>query len=130
MVGFITTHIKSIFSKAWTKDRIMNAFILFRMREGRGSGFTGQFYDYIQKGAIFTIFAMNFGLKITSTMYLIFGIGYLIVCYYIGFIDEKRIGLWQKEKLMETSYINPYYQKLEKDIESIKKALKVKDGRG
>ena len=120
--NFLIAHLKSIASGKWTKARVLNAISLFRMREGRGSGIFNQFWDYVRKGADITIiFWAVFNLKLLPTQLFIFGIIYVILSYCVGYFDETKIKLWQKEQEMAFSYINPFFQRLEKKIDKILK---------
>jgi len=48
---------------------------------------------------------------------------YLMLCYYIGYIDE-RFGLWKCENEYNWKNVNPTSNKLVNDVEEIKNMLK------
>ena len=128
--NFLISHLRSMASGKWTKARVLNAISLFRMREGRGSGFIGQFWDYVRKGADISIIAYTiFAVRLAPILYIWVGVIYLVCSYLIGYFDETRLKLWQVELDMNTKHVNPYYQRLEKKLDRIDKRLSRWEGK-
>ena len=101
-------------------DRVKNAYVLFNMRQGRGSGLIARFSTYAMFGASLKILIPTIPVK-----YLIF-IGtplWLIGTYYLGYLDETRIKLWQFENKKIQTHANPYFQMVEKKLNKIDKIL-------
>lgn len=121
--NFLLVNIKSMMSGVWTVKRLRNAFIIFRMREGRGSGFIGQGWDYIRKGSDIAVFALLFGLRAHWLWYVLFGFIYMLAAYGIGYWDETKARIWQEELDMNMKRVNPFNQRLEQNIKKLQEDI-------
>jgi len=114
----IIEHVKSMIKGRWTKNRLLVAIILWRQRQARGGTFTGEFYVMFRDSAIFTpmIFTLNSVLHTNIPLWIgIVGIlmNY-IVTYTLGYYDETKLKLWQKEQEVTTTRWNPFWKRNEK----------------
>jgi len=112
-----------LFGKPLTTDRIKNLYVLFQLRQGRGSSYTGEIYAIIRDSAIFTpmIYLINthFGWSIPLWSSFVFFVVYFIGTYKLGEYDEKKLKIWQKQEEYQTKNINPYFKRLEEKIDKI-----------
>jgi hypothetical protein len=100
-------------------------FALFRLRYNRGHTHLGLLINLLQLTTYISIIIIfvdtYFGMTLPAEM--IFLVPLLPFCLYlIGWYDEKR-GCWKEEQSYYTRNINPYYRKLEKNVEEIKVML-------
>lgn len=104
-----------------TGDRIKNAYVLFNMRQGRGSGLISRFQTYI-------VFVASIKILFPSSnilMLAIIGVPlWLVGTYHLGLWDEKKIKLWQLEnEKAQTHVVNPYFIRLESKIDNLLKKV-------
>lgn len=131
LIKFILEHYKSMSNGKWTIGRFIKGYNLFKIREGRGSGYIDMIWNYLRKGVDISFMAwFVFNYRIPPTDLIKFAIGYVIVSYILGYFDHTRVNVMQNEAEISTM-INPYYVRLEKKIDNISKDVEVlrKNGR-
>lgn len=108
-----------------TRDIIIKYIMIFRIRFSRG-----QMWLYMGKDILMLVVGMyvvnemllKTGIALPQELLLpisaIAGIGYLVSCYAVGLLDEKR-GTWKIESTYGTEELNPYMNKMMKKLEAI-----------
>jgi hypothetical protein len=127
MSNILFEHIKSVRIGRWTKTRFLKGFALLRMRQNRGSTYMGEIYAIARDGSIFMtpLVLLNVWLKarynweIPLWWSFLFIVGFFMTTYIIGYYDENKLKLWQVESEMGMKRVNPYYQRLERNIDKI-----------
>jgi len=98
-----------------TKDRLINAYVIFNMRQGRGAGYIDRFRDlFILSSAVKIIFPW-----MTVAMIIPLGLAWLTATYMIGYIDEHYLKIWQIELEKNATWINPFNQRIDKRLKEI-----------
>lgn len=105
---------------------LRKALIKFRVRYNRGNALMNFAKDMIIVGGMISIIliAMEKFLGAAPPEWLVPLIILMIpvVLYFVGWVDEKK-GIFLEEQKYKTKNINPYFQKIESDIEEIKRAV-------
>ena len=101
-------------------NRVKKAYILFNMRQGRGSGYIDRFRDlFVLSGAFKIMFP---ALPIIAIMPI--GVIWLTITYAFGYYDEKKIKLWQMESEMNSTWISPFNKRVDKNLKHLVKKVK------
>lgn len=115
-----------LWGRPLTKERILNMWVLFNMRQGRGSGLINQLRlnEYVViAGALTILFPW-----VTKVFLIVFGFIFLVGTYYLGYFDEKKLKLWQLEREKQDQHANPFTQRLERRLIRIEEKLKTDQG--
>lgn len=108
-----------------TKQRLFNMYWLWDARQGRGSGYLNELRltTYIPvAGVILLLFP-----DLSRALLPFLVIGFLVVTYLLGYIDEKFIKYWHFDNEMQNTYdLNPYQRRLERRLINIETSLGVK----
>lgn len=104
---------------AWTVVKI-------RARFGRGQGwlwyvkdlillFLGLYVveDVFERFGFDSVFS-----SVSKYLYIVVPVGYFVIAYYIGYMDEKK-GIWLKEAIYSTKYLNPFMKKLDAKVNKL-----------
>ena len=101
------------------KREIAEFIAIHKLRYGRGSELLGigetTFKRIIYLGAGWLLFKEWFGWEIPKWIAIGIGIGYIILCDYIGGLD-LRIGFWKIENRISSKIINPYFEEKFKEV--------------
>jgi hypothetical protein len=126
LISFFLLNIKSIFRGKWTKERFINAFVLFKAREGRGSGWFAWLWDLASKGSVVAVFTIVLGVKIPWYLYIWLSLIYGGMSYLIGQWDEYKGGFWMKENEISNLRYNPVNRDIIARLERIEKICQKK----
>jgi hypothetical protein len=113
----------------FTADKMRNGVVTFRQRYGRGWGLLG---DYVKQPTIaLTAVAWwsdwllrNTGMGIPTWVMYIFIPFWFIFWYSLGWFDQFKLKIWQKEAEWGARNINPFEQEVLKRIKKIEKCIK------
>jgi len=56
--------------------------------------------------------------SVSKYLYIVVPVGYFVIAYYIGYMDEKK-GIWLKEAIYSTKYLNPFMKKLDAKVNKL-----------
>jgi len=101
-----------VLGKDVTKARVLNAWAIFNLYQGRGSGLINQLRvnDYIiLAGALHVLFP-----SVGVPELIVLGTLFITGTTFLGWFDYHKLKLWQLQEEKTTKYANPYYQRLEK----------------
>ena len=109
------------------KDRIVHYLGWYGNLRGRNLFLIDMIIDYMRilaylsAGGAFIFLTLN----ITVPPILVFIVPAFMELFRVSFnyLDVKKLGLWKKQNEISTRWLNPYFKKLEKDIEEIKARL-------
>jgi len=112
-----------------TADKIKDGIVIFRARYGRGWGLVG---DYVKQPVIaLTAIAWwsswlfeNYGFKIPVWMLYTFVPFWFAFWYGLGWFDQFKIKLWQREALWTPKNISPWEIEKMKRIKNIERRVK------
>ena len=114
----IFDHIRSLTTGKWDKPRIRQAICLLLARKDRGSTLIGEPYVMLRDSAIFTpiipilnTMLSKVGIVLPIWFAIFFVVGYLIMNYTIGYLDEYHFHLWQTSQEIGTKRYNPFWQR-------------------
>ena len=89
--------------------RLKESYIIFKLREGRGSGYINQIWDYVRKGTdISFMLWILFDVRIKPNQLAVVALVYLTISYLIGNYDHTR-GRVMHDEAEVTLMITPYY---------------------
>ena len=125
----VVEHVTSPLKGKWTWSRLRRAYVLFQMRQNQGASYTGEIDAMFTKAMIAVPFmhTLNQLFNINIPMIpciIIFITTFFTFTYMLGYIDQKYLKIWQEGNEISTREVNPYYEKLEKDLEEVKVMLK------
>ena len=99
----------------------------FYVRYGRGEALLNIFVELLKIsvyfGALSYVFKDWFGFSIPKWIMWSGVMGYAVVCYILGYLDEKY-GIWKMQNSYLYEELTPYFSRLEEKIDrlSIKKS--------
>lgn len=100
---------------AW-KRKFGEAYILYRIRSGRGASFTGELdglLNALQRGGVIILIINQYFHWLTPLWLLpAFWLAQKLFEYFAGWYDEKKLGWWQFENNYVTANTNPYMVKM------------------
>lgn len=107
--------------------RIRHNIAWYFVLRDRGSVLMFVFLDYIKFMAYVSVPAIAFnllgGIKIPLEVLIISPLIIEAFRVSLGYLDGKYFKIWQKQNEINTRYLNPYFETLEKNIEEIKGRL-------
>ena len=109
--------------KEITKERLLNMYTLFSMRQGRGSGIINQlrFQELFVLGGAAKILLP----WLSNQMLLVIGVLYMISTYHLGVFDERYLKLWQFQNEKAQTHASPYFQRMERHLIRVQRELKI-----
>lgn len=99
----------SIKNKKW--NSFANWFTLFRKRASRGESHFKEISFFLVLLAFFTVRGINLHLAIIFTLCAF--IGLRIAQYTVGYFDEKKLNIWQREEALSARLYNPVTSKID-----------------
>lgn len=104
--------------------RIRHNIAWYFVLRDRGSMLMFVFLDYIKFMAYVSVPAIAFnqlaGIKIPIEILILSPFLIEIIRVILGYLDKNYFKIWQKQNEISTRFLNPYFEKLEEDIEEIK----------
>ena len=96
-----------------TKRKTAENLAKFYLRYSRGLGLTNFakeiFKNIVYLGAFGYILKDWFGWELSKNILISLALIYAVVCYIIGFIDEK-VGFWRFENSYSYKQLNPFFE--------------------
>lgn len=104
------------------------AYILYKIRSGRGSSFTGEvdgLLNAFQRGGVLILIINQYFHWLTPLWLLpVFWIIQKAIEYYLGYKDEKKWGWWKFENNYVTANTNPFMAKMMEHLKTIENQTK------
>jgi len=125
MLRLLLSDILGIFRGRWSLSRLTNSVAIFNMRSGRGKNLINGLWL-----GLTTLTALSIKYPWIQLWWIIFLIPcYLLGTYLLGYIDETRLGFWQREREKASTHANPYTERIESKLDSILVHVKDLEGR-
>lgn len=116
-----------MFNKFKKKRRIAESLAKFYLRYGRGNELTSFLLNTMKLtvylGGLWYLIKAWFDIDFSKWFAIIFSVIYVIVCYFIGYLDEFW-GFWKVQVNYSSKQLNPFFEEMNKDIKEIKDKLK------
>ncbi len=106
-----------------TGNRIKQWYIMFLVRQGRGSGLIQQLR--IDQMAIISTALKVFIPDIPFFLIPFGAVVFMSMTYMFGLFDEKKLKLWQMENERDIVHANPYVQRMERGMIRLQKHMKI-----
>lgn len=103
-----------------TKAKLVNYFVKYRLRVGRGKGYFSEANDIILVAVALKVYGVPLWLL------PIIVIKALAVCYFVGYIDERYVKLWQREHVYQSKDVNPFFKQMDNKINEVLRWAKKK----
>lgn len=106
-------------------DKLAWAVVKFKARYNRGNSWMNEVKDvmmtiisiYAAKNLqLLEIFGLDSEAVLTPNGVVMIGVGMLFVGYLIGWADEIKLLLWQRENIYGSRTVNPVFCEIEKSI--------------
>lgn len=101
-------------------DRVLWWIALGKIRYNRGNSWMNQIKDVA--GLVIALYAAKsllaeYGITFLSGFgILVLAVGQILLGYLIGYLDEKKLLLWQRENAYGSRTLNPFFHKMEESI--------------
>ena len=112
-----------------TKQKLAEFIAKNRLRYSRGYGYVGDVIRLFQFSSLLTLFIdflnRHYGTNVDYGFVWISCVFFGVILFLLALLDEKVIKFWHYENQWQTKELNPFFTKMEKDLEEIKEELKL-----
>ncbi len=109
-------------------DKLAWIIVKFKMRYNRGNSWMNEVTD--TANIVIALYAAKsllneYGLGhiLSGTTIILLGLSRIVLGYLIGWLDENKLLLWQRENTYGSRNVNPVFKKMENEHSEIKESL-------
>lgn len=100
------------------KTKLINRIVEIRYRIGRGKSYYSEFNGVIMMVIALKVYDIPLWVILPI---VVFG---HIALYYIGYYDQKKIKMWQREAVYGSKDVNPFFAGMDKKLDKVLKSVR------